>query len=353
MAMHCLRSRSRSPGVYMDHKLSIVMIGRNEAAGIGACIDVARTAADQIGGAEMIFVDSASTDNTVEIVRSRGVRVLSLRQDSKLCPSAGRYIGSQYAAGEYIIFLDADTLLYKDFLAEAIEHLENDPRVAGVNGRIDDLNERGELLEGVEDRYENVANVKWLRGPCCFYRKAALMEVGSFNPHAAMEEEAELGLRLIRSGWDLNLIPVPMACHTRCYHLQTFGSLISTFKRDIVSGRLGEISRTIAYAFKAGNGFAFCWLRLKTTIIFLGWLALLLSTLLLPAFLSPAILAVTLVVLGLVAVFIRKRSVKQTLLFVPNKIFCAIDILAGVGKLSLIPPGLYPLDVIERTANNR
>ncbi len=344
--------RSEQHG-YMDHKLSIVMIGRNEAGSIAACIDAAQAAADQIGGAELIFVDSASTDDTVEIVRSRGVKVLSLRPDSKLCPSAGRYIGSQYAAGEYILFLDADTSLYKDFLDEAIAHFDNDPILGGINGRLDDLNERGELLEGVEDRYEQVAYVKWLRGPCCFYRKAALMEVGSFNPHAAMEEEAELGLRLISSGWDLKLIPVPMACHTRCYHLQTFGSLITTFKRDIVSGRLGEISRTIAYAFKAGNGLAFCWLRLKTTIIFLVWLALLLSTLLLPASLSPGLIAVALVVLGLAAVFARKRSLKQTLLFVPNKIFCTIDILAGLGKLNLTPPSLYPLDVVDRTASDR
>ncbi len=329
------------------------MIGRNEAGSIAACIDAAQGAADQIGGAEMIFVDSASSDDTVEIVRSRGVRVLCLRPDSKLCPSAGRYIGSQYAAGEYILFLDADTLLYEDFLVRAIAHFDGDPSLGGVNGRLDDLNERGELLEGVEDRYDHIADVKWLRGPCCFYRKTALLDVGSFNPHAAMEEEAELGLRLISAGWRLKLVPIPMACHTRCYHLQTIGSLITTFKRDVDSGRLGEISRTIAYAFKAGNGLAFCWLRLKTTIIFLVWLALLVSTLLLPAYLSPGLVALALIVLGLFAVFARKRSVRQTLLFVPNKIFCIIDILAGAGKLSLTPPGLYPLDVIDRTASDQ
>ncbi len=67
-------------------------------------------------------------------------------------------------------------------------------KLRGVNGRIDDLNENGERLDGVEDRYDDIADVKWLRGPCCFYRRRALMECGSFDPQLAMEEEAELGL---------------------------------------------------------------------------------------------------------------------------------------------------------------
>ena len=84
----------------MNHTVSIVIIGRNEERGIAKCLDAALNAAEQIGGAEILFVDSASTDQTVTVVRSRGVRVLSLKPDWQLSPSAGRYIGSHYAAGK-------------------------------------------------------------------------------------------------------------------------------------------------------------------------------------------------------------------------------------------------------------
>jgi len=331
----------------MKNKVSIVIIGRNEEQSIGKCLDAALIAGDQIGGAEVIFVDSASTDNTVGIVQSYGVRVLSLKPEWKLTPSAGRFVGSHYAQGDFILFVDADTLVYKDFLPAALEHFQNNPEVGGINGRLDDTNEEGELLSDVEERFDRVTDVKWLRGPCCFYRKESFEKAGSFNPHLAVEEEAELGLRLIKNGWKLQIIPVPMACHTRCYHMQTLESIISIFKRDIVSKRLGELTNTIAYAFKEGYGLAFCWIRLKTTIVFLVWLFLLSLCFFLPEFLYPKTVFLSIIILGILAVFTKKRSLPQTILFIPAKILNFIDILAGFHKITIKSSGFYPLDVIE------
>lgn len=181
------KSRENS-GSFMNYRVSIVIIGRNEEQAIGKCLNAALSAAEQIGGAEVLFVDSASTDATVSVAQSYGVRILSLKPDWKLTPSAGRFVGSHYAQGEFVLFLDADTLVYRDFLSDAIEHFENNPDVGGINGNIDDLNEKGELLPDIEERYDAAANVKWLRGPCCFYRREALRKVGSFNPYVAVEE---------------------------------------------------------------------------------------------------------------------------------------------------------------------
>jgi glycosyltransferase involved in cell wall biosynthesis len=334
----------------MKHKVSIVIIGRNEERGLGKCLAAAQAAAEQIGGADMIFVDSASTDNTVSVAQSYGVRVLSLKPDWQLCPSAGRFVGSHYAEGDFILFVDADTLCYRDFLSAALSYFEQNPEVGGINGYLDDLDENGELLANAEERYETAANVKWLRGPSCFYRKQALLEVGSFNPYLAMEEEAELGLRMIKKGWKLRQIPIPMACHTRCYHCRTLKSVVTTFKRDIVSKRLGEITKTIAYAFKEGNGLIFCWLRLKTTIVFFGWLFMLSLSLLLPEFLYPKAIFAALVVLPLLAIFGKKRSITETLLFIPAKVINFIDVLSGFHKISFKNTAFYPLDVIEHKA---
>lgn len=341
----------------MQSKVSIVIIGRNEEKTVGKCLTAAIGAAEQIGGAEIIFVDSASTDNTVAVVQSYGIRVLSLKPDWVLTPSAGRFIGSHYSTGDFILFVDADTLVYRDFLPKAIEHFRRNPTIGGINGRLDDTDEQGEIFENVEERYDEITEVKWLRGPCCFYRREALRCAGSFNPHLAVEEEAELGLRLIKHGWKLRLIPVPMACHTRCYHMQTIESVISIFKRDIIAKRLGEVTKTIGYAFREGFGLAFCWLRLKTTIVFFGWLFLVFACLFLPANAYPKTIVFSLVVLGVLAVFRKKRSIKQTLIFIPSKVLNFIDLLAGFHKLVVKNPEFYPVDVIEhrpafRSENN-
>jgi len=336
----------------MKNKVSIVIIGRNEERSIEKCLTAAIAAADQIGGAEMIFVDSASTDNTVSIVQSYGVRVLSLKPEWKLTPSAGRFVGSHYATGEFILFIDADTLVYKDFLPAALNHFRENPTVAGINGRLDDTDENGALLSDVEDRFDAVADVKWLRGPCCFYRRTALEKAGSFNPHLAVEEEAELGLRLVKNGWKLRIIPLPMACHTRCYHGQSLQNIIAAFKRDLVSKRSGEVTKTIAYAFREGYGLAFCWLRLKTTILFLLWLNLLGLCFFLPELFYPKTIFLLILILGASAIFTKKRSLLQTVLFVPAKTLNFIDILAGFHKIKTKKSDFYPLDVIEYRSTN-
>lgn len=330
----------------MSNDLSIVIIGRNEESGLAACISAANIAAEEIGGAEIIYVDSASTDSSVEIAAGMGCRVLSMRPEWKLCPSAGRYIGSRYAKGAFILFLDADTHIYTGFLGPAIDHLRANDKLAGVNGRIDDLDENGDKLDDVEERFDTVAETRWLRGPACLYRRAALNAVDSFNPHLAMEEEAELGLRLLRTGWKLHLIPVPMACHTRCYHCQTLTSVVTTFRRDIATGRLGEITRTIAAAALHRNLLAFCWLRLKTTILLVAWLALMIMSLLV----LGGVVTIAILLAGLAAVYVKKRSLSQTFVFIANKLAVVADVLAGIPKVTAPTTGIFPLDVIEQKA---
>ncbi len=307
-----------------------MIIGRNEAACIGECVEASLRAAEQIGGAEIVFVDSHSTDETVHIVEVMKIPVITLDGTLRLAPSAGRFWGSKNVSGKYILFLDADTLVYRDFLPTAIARLEADDKLAGVNGYIDDLNEAGEKLSDIEERFDDVVDTKWLRGPACLYRRAALLEVGSFNPELASEEEAELGLRLVKAGWKLEIIPLLMAVHTRCYHPQTIKSVVSTFRRDIRSRRLGEITRTIACSFMAGNGLAFCWLRLKTTILFVAWALLLCTLWLLPQQFFPQFAVATAFVVGHVAIYWKKRILSETLLFVPSKILSLVDITAGI-----------------------
>lgn len=316
-------------------KLSIVIIGRNEERGIAKCVEAAQAAASEIDAAEMIFVDSHSTDRTAEIVSGYGIKVLALSPGLRLSPSAGRYAGTQAAIGEYILFLDADTLIYQGFLQSAISHIESDPRLAGVNGQIDDLDESGQPVFELDERFPEPADVKWLRGPACFYRREALLEVGSFDPELAMEEEAELGLRLIKKGWRLSVIPHPMACHTRAFHGVSAASIVSTFVRDMRSNRLGEITRTISHAARAGNGIAFCWLRLKTTILFAVWAVMIAACAVLPSSVYPAFIAAFFAAAGALALLLKKRSLRQTLLFVPAKLLNLIDILSGLHKITL------------------
>ncbi len=318
----------------MSKELSIVIIGRNEEATITKCLDAAVLAAQDIGGAEIVYVDSYSDDHTVQEVKRFGVEVQMLDRSLRRCPSSARYFGTIKVSGKFVLFLDADTLIYRGFLSAALAELQHNPTLAGVNGWIDDTTESGEPVDHIEERHQDPSHVKWLRGPSCLYRRRALIEVGGFDPHLATEEEAELGLRLIRAGWELKVIPLPMAHHTRCFHPTTMQSLMATFMRDLRYGRLGEITRTVRKAFAAGNAIEFCWLRLKTTLLFVIWcIAVIASALFVPAPLGTAF-AAAVAGLGAVALVLKKRSLSQAFLFIPAKLANLIDLLVGIVKIA-------------------
>ena len=68
---------------------------------------------------ETIIADAGSKDGTVEIAHSFGARVVPGGM-----PAVGRNNGAQVASGEFLVFLDADTRISPDFLAEVHTELE-------------------------------------------------------------------------------------------------------------------------------------------------------------------------------------------------------------------------------------
>lgn len=88
----------------MDPRISLCLIVRDEAESLGACLDAARDAADEI-----VVVDTGSVDGSVEIARSRGAIVVEepWRDDF----SAARNAGLERATGDFVLVLDADELL--------------------------------------------------------------------------------------------------------------------------------------------------------------------------------------------------------------------------------------------------
>ena len=89
--------------------VTVVIPARNEAGRIGALVR-AVLAQDARGRViEVIVVDDDSTDDTVAEARAAGARVLVAEPGRELGnPAIGRNRGAALAAGDPIVFLDAD-----------------------------------------------------------------------------------------------------------------------------------------------------------------------------------------------------------------------------------------------------
>lgn len=118
----------------LDAKISIIIPVVNEASNITRTLLLARNAIN----IEIIVVDGGSQDETVEIVKSLGIKILSTPPGRAMQMNAGGAI----ATGDILLFLHADTLLPANFdmlirqalFNYAIENQESEikPPVAGA-----------------------------------------------------------------------------------------------------------------------------------------------------------------------------------------------------------------------------
>jgi glycosyltransferase involved in cell wall biosynthesis len=91
----------------MKPAISLCMIVRNEQEHLAACLESVRGVVD-----EMVVVDTGSLDNTVEIARARGARVVAHAWEGSF--SIPRNISLAHARGEWVLILDADEKLAEE-----------------------------------------------------------------------------------------------------------------------------------------------------------------------------------------------------------------------------------------------
>jgi glycosyltransferase involved in cell wall biosynthesis len=319
-----------------------VVITRNEEARIGRCLSALQLATAEIGGAEIVVADSASTDRTVELALSHGARVVVLRPEWELSPSAGRYVGFHCTSGELIMFVDADTVIDRHWFPAAISAFTQRD-VAAVTGWLDDVDEQDRPLPYVGSRSNHIRLIEHLRG-IGMYRRAALARAGTFNPFLVTEEEAELALRLRSQGWKLLQLPHQMGRHERGAQLQ------AEIMRAWRLGRFKGMGKTLRYALRAGNGLGFCFNRLLPTIAFVTGLISLLALgtgLELHAVAHGWKIAAGLLLFWMMAVAIRKRSLTGALAYIVRNTLTSYGLIAGFLSTTIKAPEQYPLDVIE------
>jgi O-antigen biosynthesis protein len=93
------------------HSISLCMIVRNEARGLPSRLATAREYA-----AEIVVVDTGSTDGTPELARAYGARVVQF-DFSRADFAAARNFGLGRASGAWILALDADETLPSESIA--------------------------------------------------------------------------------------------------------------------------------------------------------------------------------------------------------------------------------------------
>jgi glycosyltransferase involved in cell wall biosynthesis len=202
---------------------------------------------------EYLFVDSASTDRTVEIASSYPVTIFRLEPDWPLSAGAGTYTGLHHARGNLVAIVNGDMTIESTWFSNAVPHLTG--RVAAVTGVAKEALEGKTPIERLIIRY-SLAPVS--EGPLppevrnhpggfssgtIMANASMLKEVGSVNPFFRAAEDHDLRCRLVRAG--LEVLDLPLVQGSHFWALDPRGlDLLSYFKtifRNSVG--LGQMAR--------------------------------------------------------------------------------------------------------------
>lgn len=193
----------------MPLTLSVIIPAYNAAATLGRCLENVRQ--QTLPATEIIVVDDASRDNTVEIARAHGVKVIALPRNQG--PGVARNAGAAAATGEILAFTDSDCVPPADWLERITAPLAATGVVAATGGYAGPVHET--FLTRLQDSVLHArqrflpAEIESTITSNFACKRAAFLAVGGFpiymrrrDPATPVwgNEDEELGFLLARRG---------------------------------------------------------------------------------------------------------------------------------------------------------
>lgn len=191
-----------------------VAIGKNEGERLRICL---QSLAEQV--AHVVYVDSGSSDGSVDLARSMGADVVELDPTTPFTAARARNAGVDRLSRvahelKYAQLIDGDCELLEGWIENAVGFLEANREYAAAAGR---------LRERFPDAsvYNYLCDVEWNTpvgeittcGGIVVMRIRAFESVGGFTPHLIAGEEPDLCARLRRDGWRIRRLEAEMALH--------------------------------------------------------------------------------------------------------------------------------------------
>lgn len=193
--------------------IAAVVIGRNEGHRLLLCLQSLRNL-DHV-----VYVDSGSTDTSVEIARSMGATVVELDMSTPFSAARGRNAGvatlDRIATRvDYVQFIDGDCQLVDSWMTAAVAFLDANPEYAVVCGRRRERFPNASIYNALCDReWDTPVGDARSCGGDALMRLLAFQQVGGFNGRVIAGEEPELCVRLRQSGWKIMRLDAEMTLH--------------------------------------------------------------------------------------------------------------------------------------------
>ncbi len=216
---------------------SFVIPARNEELHLDACLtSLESQAINNFGNLlsiQLIVVDNASKDRTVEIARQHDATIVNVPPGN---PGRARNAGARQACHEYIAFIDADCVLPTNWLVNTRNTLQ-EPQVVAVGCPQASTPQDAPWVERVwvntivPRESVNTRRVTWLPSFNLLLKREDFFSIGGFDESLETCEDSDLSYRLGQTG--------KLICNsdTPVRHLGESRTLAEFFQREMWRSR--------------------------------------------------------------------------------------------------------------------
>jgi len=194
--------------------IGAVVIGRNEGQRLITCLEPLLAHLEYV-----IYVDSGSSDNSLQEAEMRGVECLSLDMSEPFTAARARnegaeYLLKKYSDLQYLQFVDGDCEIQPEWINLAHEFLVRNSQYAVVCGR-----RRERYPE--QSIYNQLMDIEWdtpigdamACGGDALIRVDAFKQVSGYRADLIAGEEPEMCLRFRHNGWKIQRLDAEMTLH--------------------------------------------------------------------------------------------------------------------------------------------
>jgi len=199
--------------------LGIIAIGRNEGERLRLCLLAAVREQRTTRPVTIVYVDSGSTDHSVELAASLGASVVNLDLSIPFTAARARNAGYKKLISiaphtKYIQFLDGDCELQTGWIDDAIRFIESHDRAAIVGGRCRERYPEHSIYNALCDQEWNTPiGLAKSCGGNALILSTAFNQVGGFHEDMIAGEEPEMCVRLRAANWEIWRIEREMVLH--------------------------------------------------------------------------------------------------------------------------------------------
>lgn len=239
--------------------LSIIIVNYNTKDDTVNCIEsvIAKT---QELDYEIIVVDNASEDGSVETIKNKFADVKIIKNSKNLGFGKANNIGIEKSNSKYVFLLNPDTVLKNNAVKILYDYMEKHPNVGASGGMLFDANDKRTFSFGklpiMKDKIAltflprvflgrdirgkinlnditNAREVGFICGADLILRRSVIDETGGFdNDFFLYYEETELQYRIKKAGYKICIVPEAEIIHFEGKSLDNIARREESYKSE-------------------------------------------------------------------------------------------------------------------------